>query len=362
MDHRARLSRRADKEELMRELTFVARRQVEWRERPHPRLQSPVDALVRPVVATTCDVDLVILIGRSSVPPPFAIGHECIAEVVETGDAVTHVSAGDLVVVPWHISCGHCDRCSAGLYAHCRAVPELAMFGAPLGGDWGGLFSDLVRVPFADRMLVPLPAGLDPIALASAGDNWSLAWRLVAPHLESRPGAAVLIMSRGSIGLYACDIAGALGASRRLYVDPDARRRAIAESFGAETAASIEPTRHGFDIAVEATGRVGDLGTACLSLVPEGICESAGNHFRPGQLPLLEMYMSGVTLRMGRDNVRAHIPQALQLAATGAVNPRAVVSDVLDWETLPSALPELRSKPVFVRRSVGAAEVHATAG
>jgi len=52
----------------MRELTFVARRQVEWRERPDPRLQSPVDALVRPVVATTCDVDLVILIGRSSVP------------------------------------------------------------------------------------------------------------------------------------------------------------------------------------------------------------------------------------------------------------------------------------------------------
>ncbi len=340
----------------MRELTFVARRTVEWREVPDPRLQSPVDALVRPVTATTCDVDLVILLGRSPLPPPFAIGHECIAQVVEVGDAVTHVAAGDLVVVPWHISCGHCDRCSAGLYAHCRSVAEKAMFGAPIGGNWGGLFSDLVRIPFADAMLVPLPAGVDPIALASASDNWPLAWRLVAPHLEARPGGAVLIMSRGSIGLYACDIAGALGASRRLYVDPDARRRAIAESFGAETTDAIEPVRQGFDLAVEATGRVRDLGTACLSLVPEGVCESAGNHFRPGELPLFEMYLSGVTLRLGRDSARAHIPQALQLAATGAVNPRAVVSDVLDWETLPSALPELRSKPVFVRSPVDAAD------
>jgi alcohol dehydrogenase len=228
----------------------------------------------------------------------------------------------------------------------------MAMFGAPLGGQWGGLFSDLVRVPFADAMLVPLPAGLDPIAMASASDNWSLAWRLVAPHLMERPGGAVLIVSRGSIGLYACDIAGSLGASRRLYVDPDAKRRAIAESYGAETAATTEPLRHAFDIAVETTGRVGELATACLSLVPEGVCESAGNHFRPGELPLLDMYLSGVTLRLARDNALAHIPQALQLAATGAVNPRAVVSDVLDWESLPEALPELRSKPVFVRSPV----------
>jgi alcohol dehydrogenase len=100
---------------------------------------------------------------------------------------------------------------------------------------------------------------------------------------------------------------------------------------------------------------VRDLATACLSLVPEGICESAGNHFRPGELPLFEMYLSGITLHLGRDSSRAHIPQALQLAATGAVNPRAVVSDVFDWEALPTALPMLRRKPVFVRSPVDAA-------
>jgi alcohol dehydrogenase len=39
----------------------------------------------------------------------------------------------------------------------------------------------------------------------------------------------------------------------------------------------------------------------------------------------------------------------LDLAQTGRVDPRSVVSHVLDWETLPDALPELHTKPVFVR-------------
>lgn len=337
---------------MIRELTYVGDRKLEWREKTDPVLEARFDAIVRPVAATTCDVDKAIILGRSPVPPPFAIGHECVAEVVDAGEGVTHVQPGDLVVVPWHIACGRCDRCHAGLFAHCRTVPYMAMYGAPIGGDWGGLFSDLVRVPYADAMLVPLPPGLDPIAMASASDNWSLAWRLVAPHLAERPGGSVLIINRGSIGLFVCDIAGALGASRRLYVDPDPERRAIAESYGAEVAAEIEPIHQGFDIAVEATGRVDMLGTACCSLVPEGICESAGNHFRTGELPLFPMYLNSVNLRIGRDNVRAHIPDALDLAQGGRVDPRRVVSDVLDWEDLPGALPELHTKPVFVRDPV----------
>lgn len=114
-------------------------------------LQLPGDlveeAIVAPVTATTCDVDTAILAGHSFIDPPFALGHECVARVVETGDAVTVVRPGDLVVVPWSINCGSCENCRAGLTAHCTAVPHMTMYGAPIGGSWGGLFSDLVRVP-----------------------------------------------------------------------------------------------------------------------------------------------------------------------------------------------------------------------
>jgi threonine dehydrogenase-like Zn-dependent dehydrogenase len=334
----------------MRELTYVARRTVEWRDVPDPKVRSGREAVVAPVAATACDVDAAILAGRGFIDPPFAIGHECVARVVETGDAVTTVTAGDLVVVPWSINCGDCEPCRSGLTAHCASVPHMAMYGAPIGGSWGGLFSDLVRVPWADAMLVPLPAGLDPVAMASASDNWSLSWRLVAPHLSARPGARVLVVARGSIGLYVCDIARALGASDVFYVDPDPEHRQIAEAFGARTAAALEPVRHGFDLAVEATGRVDQLALALQCLAPEGMCESAGNHFRPGELPLLDMYLTGVTLRIARDNVRAHLPDALALAASGRVDPARVVSHVLDWEQLPDMLPEQHLKPVFVRK------------
>lgn len=313
------------------------------------QVRSAGEVIVAPVAATSCDVDTAILAGHGFIDPPFALGHECVARVVETGDAVSTVNPGDLVVVPWSINCGTCDNCRAGLTAHCTAVPHMAMYGAPIGGHWGGFFSDLVRVPYADAMLVPLPDGLDPVAMASAGDNWSLSWRLVAPHLRTRPGARVLVVARGSIGLYVCDMARALGASDVLYVDPNATHRQLAESYGARTVEALEPVRHGFDIAVEATGRVDQLALAVKCLVSEGVCESAGNHFRPGELPLLDVYLTGVTLRIARDNVRGRIPDALDLALSGTVDPARVVSHVLDWEQLPDALPEKHLKPVFVR-------------
>lgn len=291
----------------MRELTYLQRRKVEWREVPDSRIGGDGEAIVAPVAATTCDVDAQILAGHAPVPGPFPIGHECIARVIDVGDAVRAVRPGELCVVPWSISCGVCERCRAGLTAHCVTVPYMAMYGAPIGGNWGGLFSDLVRVPYADAMLVPLPAGLDPVAMASASDNWSLAYRLVAPHLRARPGGSILVIARGSIGLYVCDIARALGAGDVLYVDPAPEHRSQARSYGARTAETIEPIPQGFDIAVEATGRVDQLSVAALSLKPEGICESAGNHFGPGELPLFAMYLNSVNLRIARDNVRPTI-------------------------------------------------------
>lgn len=112
--------------------------------------------------------------------------------------------------------------------------------------------------------------------------------------------------------------------------------RAIARGYGAVTAEALEPVPQSYDIAVEATGRVDQLALAVTCLTPEGICES---HFRPGELPLLDMYLTGVTLRIARDNVRARIPDALELAASGKVARERVVSHVIDWEELPTALP-----------------------
>ena len=174
---------------LMQQLTMTADRQVEWWDVPAPALQGPGEALVRPLAVALCDLDQPILRGDAPIPGPIAIGHEFVAEVTEVGDDVRSVAPGDRVVVPFQISCGACVRCRAGQTGDCTSVPPRSMYGFGIfGGDWGGALVDLVRVPFADAMLVAAPAGIAPAVLASASDNIPDGWRTVAPHLAAAPG------------------------------------------------------------------------------------------------------------------------------------------------------------------------------
>ena len=118
----------------------------------------------------------------------------------------------------------------------CESVPFLSAFGLPLqSNEWGGALSDLIRVPFADAMLVPAPASVPAWALAAAADNATDGWRCVAPHLAARPGATVLVVDRvaPSIALYAADAALALGAGRVDVLSPIPEVLAVAERIGA---------------------------------------------------------------------------------------------------------------------------------
>src|SRR2546430_1268921 len=152
----------------VRQLEITRARSVEGRDAPRPALGGDGEALVRPLAVAMCDLDAAFLSGRVPIAEPFPLGHECVGEVVEVGDAVRAVAPGDVVVVPFQISCGACAACAAGHTGSCTAVPRGSAYGMkPLGGDWGGALADVVRVPFADAMLVVLPEGIDPVAVAS---------------------------------------------------------------------------------------------------------------------------------------------------------------------------------------------------
>src|SRR5216684_7914521 len=94
---------------LVQQLTYTAPNDLQWLDAPEPQLGSDQAALVRPRAVATCDLDALIISGQSPFEPPFAIGHECVAEVVEAGDAVTSAVPGQLVSVPFQISCGECE-------------------------------------------------------------------------------------------------------------------------------------------------------------------------------------------------------------------------------------------------------------
>lgn len=345
----------------MRELTFVRPGCVQWRDVPAPTLEAPTDALVRPLAATTCDLDAFTLAGKSPLAAlaPFAFGHEFVAEVSECGDQVRGVSPGDRVVVPFQISCGACERCDRNHTGSCASVPPRSMYGfGAMGGAWGGAFSDLVRVPFADAMLVALPNGVAAEQVASLSDNLPDGYRTVAPHLAERPGADVLVIGGGasSIPLYAVAIARALGAGSVVYCDQHPARLAIAERLGAEVRSGELPSRAGeFAISVDASAERDGLVCALRSLEPGGVCTSIGIYYEDVALPLLDMYTRGVRFHTGRVDARADIPAVLELVRDGRIAPELVNSEVLDWEDAPRALADPSFKPVFVRHLDAAA-------
>jgi alcohol dehydrogenase len=298
----------------MRALYFIEPGRLAWRDVPEPTLRGPGEALVRPPAVARCDLDRALLRAeapfrgralhwlRNHLPQaigqrglfrnapfkgPYPVGHECVAEVVAVGAEVGGVRPGDRVVVPFQINCGGCGRCARRLTANCEGVPARSMYGfGTLGGlQWGAALAELLHVPFADAMLLPLPAGLDPVALASAGDNVCDGWRTVAPLLAARPGAPVLVVGGGaaSVGLYAAGLAVALGAARVDYLDQDRGRQAVAEQLGAQPIEAPYGAPRGgrYPITVDASADPAGLERALLSAEPGGTCTSVGIYYTP---------------------------------------------------------------------------------
>lgn len=336
----------------MRELNFVEAGRLEWRDAPDPKLEGDREALVRPVAVATCDLDKLIVRGLAPVEGPFPFGHEGVAEVLDVGDSVKDTRPGDLVCVPFQIACGDCATCRRGHTGNCERVERLSMYGLPIGKDYGGFLSDVVRVPFADAMLVAVPDGIEPASIASLSDNIPDGWRTVAPQLAERPGAPVLICASGAaIALYATSIALALGAERVDLAGGSSEIRARAEELGANLLDTDFPRKLGqYPITVDASADPAGLACAIRSTAPEGVCTSIGIYFEETTpMPLLDMYTTGIRFHTGRVHARPAIEPLLDLIGSGAFRPERVTGETASWDEAPDAIAGHTSKLVISR-------------
>jgi alcohol dehydrogenase len=335
----------------MRSLVLEDARRLAWHEVPEPQRRHEREAIVRPLAVATCDLDWALIFGQTPFAFPIHLGHECVAEVVE---APERFAPGDRVVIPFQISCGTCERCRRGLTGNCASVPPLSMYGfGALGGEWGGMLSDLALVPYADAMLVPLPEGVDPSVVASAADNMTDGWRAVAPALAELPAADVLVVAGGggrSMPLYAADAALALGAASVTYVDTDAGRLRVAQELGARVVEGApEPSLGTFPVTVDGTATVEGL-VATLRLTEwGGRCTTIGQLTPEAPLPLFELFTRGVHLHIGRAMARPAIPPILDLVVAGRLRPQLVTDATAGWDDAPAALLEPATKLVISR-------------
>lgn len=341
----------------MQQLMFEAPGEYAWRDAPEPEVTAPEQAIVRHLAVACCDLDVAVAEGRLPMPPGHAVGHEGIAEVVAVGDAVRDVRVGDRVVVPFQVNCGSCRACRRGVTGSCDSVPLMAMYGmAPLAGlDGGGFMADLVLVPYADAMLIPIADTIDPIAIASLSDNIPDGWRAVGPYraeLEAFDPAdrRVLVAGRLSIGLYAAAFASALGAKVD-YVDTDRQRLATAEKLGAVVHDRPKPDKswEPYPITVHTSADPALLAATLRATWPDGVCTDTGIYYQPTvEMPLLSMYTRGVRFVTGRVNARAVIPEILELLTAGC-DLTPAVDRVVPWADAPQVWPAMRSKTVFTR-------------
>ena len=340
----------------MRQLTCTAPNTIDWRDVPEPRLEGDGEALVRPLAVARCDIDLFLTSGLFPLREPFALGHECIAEVVDAGDAVPGLTKGQRVVVSFQVSCGNCRSCGEGRTASCDLYPVLSDYGMqPLSGvEYGGMLSDLVRVPHATAMLMPIPRGLEPEALASLSDNVLDGYRAVAPHLAVSPGADVLVVCHGlkSVPLYAAQAAVALGAGRVDYASDDAEALALAERLGARPLRTdFQKPERRYPIVVDAGLTAAGLRYAIRATEPEGVLQCV-SFYAGGDvpMPLGRLYTLGIRFFTGRAHAAALLREVMPLIEQGRLRPQEVTTRVVDWADAAGAYGEPAIKLV-VRRA-----------
>jgi len=334
---------------MMKQLWYIKKHMLEWREVPEPRLDGPGQAIVRPLAIARCDLDLPVVQGHTLFRPAFPIGHEMTASIVALSDDVTGLRIGDSCIVNFQLVCGACAACQASHSPACTTVPFGSNYGlGRQAAQWGGGVSELVKVPFARAMLFPIPGGLSPIHLSSLSDNMTDAYRTVAPGLAKDPGSSVLIIGgvAWSIACYAILLARALGAGKITFVDVDADRLAFAGGLGAEpVAVSGMPQRidGNYDLTVDCSGSVEGFRTALRSTRPYGRSTTVSIFFDNNvTIPFIEMYNKGIELHISRTHAREETSNVLRLILEQEFQPERVTSRIVDFEDASEAwlIPE----------------------
>lgn len=285
-----------------------------WEDVPDPHVVEPTDAVVRIDTTTICGTDLHILRGDvPAVAEGRVLGHEGVGIVVEVGSAVRSVAVGDRAIIACISACGVCAYCRTGNPSHCLADEGAPGIGWVLGHLVDGTQAELVRVPFADTSLHPLPAGVPDEAAVLLSDILPTGFEIGVQYGRVKPGDTVAVVGAGPVGLAAVATAGLYGAAQVVALDLDPHRLERSTRLGAThtvlsgTDGWLDEIRaltggQGVDVAIEAVG-VPSTFRMCTQMVrPGGSVANVGVHGAPVQLDLDELWIRNITITTGLVN------------------------------------------------------------
>jgi glutathione-independent formaldehyde dehydrogenase len=201
----------------------------------------PHGVILKVVATNICGSDQHMVRGRTTAPQGLGLGHEITGEVVEKGPDVEMLNVGDLVSVPFNVSCGRCRNCKEGKTGICETVnPDRpgGAYGYVDMGGWPGGQAQYVMVPYADWNALRFPDKDEALArirdLTMLSDIFPTGYHgCVTAGVTT--GSTVYIAGAGPVGLAAATSAFLLGASVVVVGDSNKDRLEQARTFGCAT-------------------------------------------------------------------------------------------------------------------------------
>jgi threonine dehydrogenase-like Zn-dependent dehydrogenase len=372
----------------LKALTFHGKRDVRVDEVPDPSIQEPTDAIVRITSTAICGSDLHLyeVLGMF-IDEGDILGHEPMGIVEEVGPEVSHIKAGDRVVIPFNISCGHCWMCERQFFAQCETTQVkdqqkgASLFGyTKLYGQVPGGQAEFLRVPQAQFGPIKVPEDGPDERYLFLSDVLPTAWQAV-DYAAIPIGGSLAVFGLGPIGQMSARIARHQGAEKVFGVDNVPERLEMARRNGIEAidadnhsdiAAAIRELTDGRgpDSTIDAVGMeahgasppVAELAQKAAGLLPDAIAAkmtekaavdrlsallAAIDTVRRGgtvsisgvyggqldPLPMMQIFDKGLQLRMGQAHVRQWTDDILPLLEDESKDPLGV--DDLTTHQLP---------------------------
>lgn len=290
-----------------------------------------------------CGSDLHMTDGHSpafSYPAGSQLGHEFAGEVVAVGAGVSRLKVGDrITALPFH-GCGKCATCLSGKPNFC----------AEFSGNAPG-FAEYALT--AERVAIKLPSSLsmedgalvEPLAVGMHG----------VALARMAPGARVLVIGAGPIGLAAVFWARQLGAGRIAVTASSRRRERMALDMGADQFVMPEAGQSLAEATAAALGGAPDVVFECVGkqdliaesvncVKPAGCVVVLGFCTVPDSfIPALAVWKE-VRMQFAVTYSLAEFEHVARTLDAGHVEPRNMITDTVSLDQLPAAFEALRER------------------
>src|SRR5881398_1574890 len=337
----------------MRGTMLYGPRDVRFEERPDPTIIDPTDAIIRIAAACVCGSDLWPYRGIEPTTQPRPMGHEYCGIVEEVGSAVKNIKPGQFVVGSFFASDNTCPNCQFGYqssYMHREGV--------------SGAQAPLLRVPLADGTLVgtsSVPSNDLIPSLLTTSDVLGTGW-FAADAANVKPGATVVVIGDGAVGLLGVLSARQMGAERIIAMSRHEARQKLAREFGA-TDIVTERGDEGIARIKDLTKGIGaDSVLECVG-TQESMKQAIGSTRKGGYVSYVgvphgvsldgaQLFFSHVHLHGGPAPVRRYLPQLIELILNGKINPGKVFDLLLPLEQVAEgyrAMDERRAIKALLR-------------